>query len=179
MNAAPHPTAAAGHLHAALQQLRTLVFDPSCRRPTLAELVLEHGRVRPRALARRGAPAAGQGDCFAAAHEWARREGWTYCGGYALVDDPLIGAFETGPNTAVLRGGLPPSALTAGLPLAARPARTARARCPASGTGQRLAPPRPSIRAPAPSTTARSYDVPRLSGRARPDAVRRVPAPRP
>ncbi|MEU3855516.1 hypothetical protein [Streptomyces sp. NPDC029554] len=164
MNTAPYPAAAADHLRCALQRLRIPVLDSSYIHPTFAHLVLTHGRgyapapwptgVHPRS-----------GECFAAAHSWASRRGWTYCEGYALAAEPVIGVFEhawcltadgrvadptlpdgwvvayrglalsesfirahdrgddavitfgrnlsAGPNTAVLRDGLPPEALIA------------------------------------------------------------------
>jgi hypothetical protein len=166
----PAPTGATGHLHAELQQLRTLVLDPSYRHPTFADLVLERGRDYTPAPWPAGAHPQLMGDCFAAAHEWAQTQGWTYCEGYALSADVLIGAYEhawcltpdgrvadpavpdgwvlayrglpltasfiraqgrgdhpaitiprglaPGPNTDVLRDGLPPDALASSAPFA-------------------------------------------------------------
>ncbi|GGN46657.1 hypothetical protein [Streptomyces fuscichromogenes] len=86
----------AGHLRAVLEQLRTLV--PKRRRdwayPTFAGLVLTHGRDFAPASWTAGTHPRRTGECFAAAHEWADREGWAYCEGYALAADPVIGAFE-------------------------------------------------------------------------------------
>lgn len=175
---APHlagsgPAAEAEDLRATLEGLRALVLDPSFTHPSFADLVLTHGSDYAPAPWPAGAHPQRMGDCFAAAQEWADREGWTYCEGHALTDDPLLGAIEhawcltpdgrvadpaapdgrilayrglpltdayrraqnrdgtavitygrdllTGPNTAVLRDGLPPDAL-----VTAPPFRTAR-----------------------------------------------------
>ncbi|WP_329142942.1 hypothetical protein OIU91_04535 [Streptomyces sp. NBC_01456] len=64
--------------------------------PTFAALVLAHGRL----YAPTPWPGGPQypGECFAAAHAWADREGWTYCEGYVLVpsaaDHTPYGAVE-------------------------------------------------------------------------------------
>lgn len=62
--------------------------------PTLADLVLARGRDFAPAPWPSGPHPQRMGDCFAAAHTWANREGWTYCEGYALAVEPIIGAFE-------------------------------------------------------------------------------------
>ncbi|MEU3290469.1 hypothetical protein [Streptomyces longwoodensis] len=164
MTAARRP--AFTQLRAELQQRCTLVLDRSWTHPSFADLILTHGRDFDPAPWPVGAHPQRTGDCFTAAHEWAERAGWTYCEGYALSGDAIIGAFEhawcltpdgrvadpaipdgwvlaycglpltdtfiraqdrgespvitiprdpyVGPNTAILRDGLPPDALAAG-----------------------------------------------------------------
>ncbi|MFI8221418.1 hypothetical protein [Streptomyces sp. NPDC085932] len=165
MTASLEPAAAPDRLRSELERLRTLVLDPSYAHPTFADLVLTYGRDYAPSPWTTGVHPQRGGECFAAAHSWANRQGWTYCEGYALAAEPIIGAFEhawclaedgqvadpsvpdgwivayrgiplsatfirahnrgddavitfgrnlsAGPNTAVLRDGLPPEALVA------------------------------------------------------------------
>lgn len=72
-------------LRAGLDFYRPLAPDSHCdwHYPTFADLVLAHGRL----YAPTSWPGGPQhpGQCFAAAHALADREGWTYCEGYVLV----------------------------------------------------------------------------------------------
>ncbi|WP_240152152.1 DUF6283 family protein [Streptomyces mobaraensis] len=72
-------------LRAGLDFYRPLVPDSyrGWRYPTFADLVLAHGRLYAPAPWPGGPQRPGQ--CFAAAHALADREGWTYCEGFALL----------------------------------------------------------------------------------------------
>ncbi|MEV0504377.1 hypothetical protein AB0I84_43255, partial [Streptomyces spectabilis] len=83
---------AAAALRTELAARRALVLDAAWIHPSFADLILAHGRWYAPAPWPGGTQRPGR--CFAAAHEQADKRGWTYCGGYALSTDPLIGAFE-------------------------------------------------------------------------------------
>ncbi|MFI2790593.1 hypothetical protein [Kitasatospora sp. NPDC018614] len=72
-------------LRAGLEFYRRLAPDPfrDWAYPTFADLVLAHGRLYAPTPWPGGPQRPGQ--CFAAAHALADREGWTYCEGFALV----------------------------------------------------------------------------------------------
>ncbi|MFJ4623643.1 hypothetical protein [Streptomyces sp. NPDC088812] len=86
--AAAGPATAAGRLRTALEQLRALALDRSFTHPAFADLVLTHGRDHAPAPWRAGAHPGRAGDCFAAAHEWADREGWTAPDGTSSTTRP-------------------------------------------------------------------------------------------
>jgi hypothetical protein len=57
---------------------------------SVAELVLDHGRFFAPARWPLDEHPGREGDCFAAAHEWADRTGWTYVEGSVLAPDSLF-----------------------------------------------------------------------------------------